>query len=101
MSPGGTADASVRVTVRPRTATGSVLASATAVPPTVTVNADPGGTDAGSSASSKVTVSVVPSTVAASGVTSEGSVVSPMTARNIAVLLDSTVAGHSADTGTT
>ncbi len=71
------------------------------MPPLVTVNADPGGTDAGSSALSKVTVSVVPSTVAASGVTSEGGVVSPMTARNIAVLPASTVAGPSADTGTT
>ena len=81
--------------------TGSGLASATAVPPTVTVNADPGGTDAGSSASSKVTVSVVPSTVAAAGGTSEGGVVSPMTACNIAVVLASTVAGPSADTGTT
>ena len=57
-----TASSSVSVTFFPETATGLVSARSTAVPPTLTVNALPAGTESSSSALSKVSVSAAPFT---------------------------------------
>ena len=57
-----TAAASVSVTAEPATATAPVAASVVSLPPAVTVNAAFAGTALVSSASSKVMVSVAPST---------------------------------------